>query len=42
MHGNTPPNVYGKHDKFDLERSHVLGATIRKVVNAKENSSIEV
>ena len=35
-------NVYGKHDKFDLERSHVLGATIRKVVNAKENSSIEV
>lgn len=25
-------NVYGPHDKYDLERSHVLGATITKVM----------
>lgn len=29
-------NVYGPHDKFDLERSHVLGATITKVMTAKD------
>lgn len=28
-------NVYGPHDKFDLEKSHVLGATITKVMTAK-------
>lgn len=27
-------NVYGPHDKFDLERSHFMGATINKVMNA--------
>lgn len=27
-------NVYGPHDKFDLERSHMMGATIRKVCDA--------
>jgi len=27
-------NVYGPHDKFDLERSHVFGATITKVMAA--------
>lgn len=27
-------NVYGPHDKFDLERSHVFGATVTKVLNA--------
>lgn len=26
-------NIYGPFDKFDLERSHVLGATITKVLN---------
>ncbi|HUK60465.1 MAG TPA: thiamine pyrophosphate-dependent enzyme [Stellaceae bacterium] len=27
-------NVYGPHDKFDLERSHVFGATVTKVMTA--------
>lgn len=27
-------NVYGPHDKFDLERSHVFGATVAKVMTA--------
>ncbi len=30
-------NIYGKHDKFDLERSHVFGATITKVLKSKKN-----
>ena len=29
-------NIYGPHDKYDLERAHVFGATIRKVMSAKE------
>lgn len=29
-------NVYGPYDKFDLERSHVFGATIAKVMNAQD------
>lgn len=29
-------NVYGPWDKFDLERSHVFGATVAKVMNAEE------
>jgi nucleoside-diphosphate-sugar epimerase len=29
-------NVYGPHDKFDLERSHVFGATVTKVMTAKD------
>jgi len=29
-------NVYGPHDKFDLERSHVFGATITKVLTATD------
>lgn len=29
-------NVYGPHDKFDLERSHVFGATVTKVMEAKD------
>lgn len=28
-------NIYGPHDKFDLERSHVFGATVTKVMTAK-------
>lgn len=28
-------NIYGPHDKYDLERSHVFGATITKVMTAK-------
>ena len=27
-------NVYGPHDKYDLERSHVFGATVAKVMSA--------
>ena len=29
-------NIYGPHDKFDLERSHFFGATITKVLEAKD------
>jgi nucleoside-diphosphate-sugar epimerase len=27
-------NVFGPHDKFDLERSHVLGATVTKAMTS--------
>ena len=30
-------NIYGPHDKFNLEKSHVFAATINKVVNQKKN-----
>jgi GDP-L-fucose synthase len=33
-------NIYGPHDKFDLERSHVFGATITKVMSAKDKISV--
>jgi GDP-L-fucose synthase len=29
-------NIYGPHDKYDLERSHVFGATVTKVMNAED------
>ena len=29
-------NIYGPHDKFDLEHSHVFGATVNKVMHAKD------
>ena len=29
-------NIYGPHDKYDLERSHVFGATVTKVMTAKD------
>jgi len=32
-----PTNLYGTHDNFDLETSHVLPAMIRKFHEAKEN-----
>ncbi len=35
-------NVYGPHDKFDLDKSHVLGATIRKVLDASQGDCINV
>ena len=28
-------NIYGPHDKYDLEKSHVFGATITKVMTAE-------
>jgi len=31
-----PSNVYGPYDKFDLERSHVTAALIRKVVERQD------
>lgn len=33
-------NIYGAHDKFDLERSHVFGATITKVMTAHDKVSV--
>ena len=33
-------NIYGPYDKFDLEKSHVLGATISKVMKAKKEITI--
>ena len=35
-------NVYGPHDKYDLERSHIFGATVTKVVNAPPDGTISV
>lgn len=35
-------NIYGPHDKFDLGRSHVFGATITKVMTAPEGGNIVV
>ena len=35
-------NIYGPHDKYDLEKSHVFGATITKVMTAPENGKIVV
>lgn len=31
-------NIYGPHDKYDLERSHMLGATITKVMSTTDGS----
>ena len=31
-----PVNIYGPHDKFDLEKSHFLGATTTKVLTARK------
>ena len=33
-------NIYGPHDKYDLEKSHVFGATITKVMTAKEKITV--
>ena len=33
-------NIYGAHDKFDLERSHVFGATITKVMTATDKITV--
>lgn len=35
-----PSNIYGPHDRFDPERSHVFGATIRKVMEAQDDKII--
>ena len=31
-------NIYGPHDKFDLKRSHVFGATMTKIHQAEDNA----
>lgn len=35
-------NTYGPYDKYDLEKSHMFGATIAKVMGAKEGAEIVV
>ena len=35
-------NIYGPHDKFDLERSHVFGASITKVMTAPAGGKMVV
>ncbi len=35
-------NVYGPYDKFDLERSHMLGATVTKAMTAPEGGDLTV
>lgn len=35
-------NIYGPYDKFDLEKSHVFGATIAKVINAEDGGKIVI
>ncbi len=33
-------NIYGPHDKFDLDRSHFFGATVTKVMLAQDKFSV--
>ena len=33
-------NIYGPHDKYDFERSHVFGATVAKVMSAKDGKVV--
>ena len=35
-----PTNLYGPNDNFDLEKSHVLPALIRKIYCAKDRKSV--
>jgi len=35
-------NIYGPYDKYDLERSHVFGATVTKVMTAADGEKIVV
>lgn len=35
-------NIYGPHDKFDLEKGHVFAATVKKVMDAPDGSFITV
>jgi GDP-L-fucose synthase len=37
-----PTNLYGPNDNFDLEKSHVLPALIRKIAEAKRSGASEV
>jgi GDP-L-fucose synthase len=33
-------NIYGPHDKFDLDKSHVFGATVTKTMMAEDKVSV--
>ncbi|MBI3548536.1 MAG: NAD(P)-dependent oxidoreductase [Elusimicrobia bacterium] len=33
-------NIYGPHDKYDLQRSHVFGATVTKVMTAADGKIV--
>ena len=33
----VPANIYGQHDDFDLESSHVMASLIRRIVTAKDS-----
>jgi len=35
-------NIFGPYDKFDLERSHVFGATMTKIMTTKDGKNIVV
>lgn len=35
-------NIYGPYDKYDLEKSHVFGATMTKVMTAEDSGKIVV
>ncbi|HEY7609066.1 MAG TPA: NAD-dependent epimerase/dehydratase family protein [Alphaproteobacteria bacterium] len=35
-------NIYGPHDKFDLEKSHMLGATVTKAMTARDGGALKV
>src|SRR5664279_670107 len=37
-----PVNLYGPEDHFDLEKSHVIPAMIRKFLEARESGALEV
>jgi GDP-L-fucose synthase len=37
-----PTNLYGPNDNYDLEKSHVLPALLRKFITAKKNSEPSV
>lgn len=37
-----PTNLYGPNDNYDLEKSHVLPALLRKIITAKRNNASSV
>jgi GDP-L-fucose synthase len=37
-----PCNIYGTHDHFDLEKSHVLSALVRRFIDGQDTASSEI
>jgi GDP-L-fucose synthase len=37
-----PTNLYGPNDNYDLEKSHVLPALLRKIITARRNNALSV